>query len=166
MLDKDILKLGPRDKRAITIAFVVLLIIAVFFIITNIIDSISASQASAVTHHAVGDAVLTGPLEVMITNVTTRMNTNGNKTISINVTIKNNGKRAESITSSAFYLVDSVDRTFESDTFSSDLTVLALNPGLTEEGSVSFEVPADASEFAVAVRMGTDDYVYFDLGTT
>lgn len=105
--------------------------------------------------------------------------TKGNETnrIQVIVKVKNLGKQPIQIDSSYFNLIDGSDRQFDPSadlTFNDDGTAASflmetINPGLSLQKSVFFDVPPDVTEAKLSMRdnmfdFGGAKYVFIDLG--
>ncbi|MMZ61814.1 Telomeric repeat-binding factor 2 [compost metagenome] len=168
------IKVKLDKKWEYVIAGVVLGVVA-FVLLAYLINNdgggrnIKNADTSASTFASVGDASKIGPFEFTVTDVSATLNDAGNKEVAVSVSVKNNGKEAETLSSAMFKLHDSASRTYDSDIVASDISSLSLNPGLTQTGAVVFEVPADASGFTAAIRAdlvdtGGSDYIFVYLG--
>ena len=82
----------------------------------------------------------------------------------VKVSITNNQKDAITVDANSFKLVDDQDREFtystsaqtamDMETGNLDFFLKQLNPGLTQEGTIVFDVPADAKGFKLKARGG------------
>ena len=82
----------------------------------------------------------------------------------VKVAITNNQKDAITVDANSFKLVDDQDREFtystnaqtamDMETGNMDFFLKQLNPGLTQEGTIVFDVPADAKGFVLKARGG------------
>lgn len=101
-----------------------------------------------------------------------------NKYIIATVSIANKGKQPVTIAGSNFILIDADDQVYDNDpvrdvSFQNDnyfSITDKINPGLTKQGSVSFEVPESLNAFALGIRdnmfdVGGASYVYVILKT-
>lgn len=163
-MEKSTFKLGPKDKQAILICFAILVVIAIFSLINTLTNNRDKALPEPI-NGTIGSDVDLGNFIFTIISVDDKKGADGNKTIKLTVSVKNNGKNAESVTSNMFKLIDSDDRTFDSDTFQSDLTNFTLNPGLMQKGNIVFEVPEDASDLTAVVSAAPgEEYAYVNLG--
>lgn len=167
------IKVKLDKKWEYVIAGVVLGVVA-FVLLAYLINidggrNAKSADTSVPTLASVGDTSKIGPFEFTVTDVSATLNDAGNKEVAVSVSVKNNGKEAEAVSSAMFKLRDSAGRTYDSDIVASDITSLSLNPGLTQTGAAVFEVPADASGFTAAIRAdlvdtGGSDYIFVYLG--
>lgn len=164
---------GSKESKIIVgvLGAVLLLIIFGAIYIANSESStsnISASGPPPVDQTAaIGDEIIVGNFKATIKSFTvSEENSSGNRTAKLEVTARNTANKADSFTSGQFKLRDNGGREYESSIGGFGST--SINPGITEEGTVSFEIPGDAEITTALIRadmfdMGGAEYVRVNL---
>lgn len=140
-------------------------------------DDYAAAQKAAV---AVGQEAQTGNVvwkvtsAQRVTELKSRFDKAQGNFVVADLTLTNNGDEATTLDTGSMSLLDDKGRTHDPYTDSAsfipeskDMFLVQVNPGLTKEGRIIFEVAPDAQGLIMQVgdtEMFTDEYAYINLG--
>jgi hypothetical protein len=112
------------------------------------------------------DAIDVGSFYAYIHGVDEELDTDGNKTVTLDVSARNASKSSDSFLADQIVLRDVLGREYQAEI--SGFGGITINPGITEKGKIKYKVPADAEIVSAMIRaemfdFGGADYVRVDL---
>ena len=133
-------------RKELTIGGIVIAIVAIFAVTLLLYGKTQGASAPAKpAAYAVGDDLIDGPFVFTITDVE-----RDGQTVTLYTRVKNTGKQAETLYRGSIRLRDASGNLYEHD--SDSVAKADLNPGLTTEGKITFQVPEDADGLEAAIN--------------
>ncbi|WP_339273689.1 DUF4352 domain-containing protein [Paenibacillus sp. FSL W8-0426] len=151
----------------ILIGFVVVVIGAITLTLSNPLSSRVTESVPVTATPGLNSEIEVGTFAVTVHSVDeSEASSNGVKTVTLDMSARNDADKAGSFTSDQVKLRDSAGREYEPKL--GGLGNMTINPGITEKGTVSFEVSESAEITEALIRadmfdMGGADYVRVDL---
>lgn len=139
-----------RDSRIVWVALagVVALIVVIVFTLTSNKSTVSVIAPGEVTP-GINTAVNIGAFDVSVTGVSEKSGAD-TKTVSLEVSAYNATKSADSFYGDQVVLRDNSGREYKAET--GGFGRASINPGITEKGTLTYKVPADAEITYAMVR--------------
>ncbi|MFB6471252.1 DUF4352 domain-containing protein [Paenibacillus glucanolyticus] len=159
---ENVFGIGGCILIAVAIAF------AFSFLFNLPTSSEDKQEASAIASYSVGDPIVFSNITYLVESTKVNELKDGASELVINFKVENIGSSPVIITDGMFILIDDKNRQYETELFNSDFPG-SINPGLTKEGHVSFEIPiGTSSNYQLAIRedmfdFGGANYKYVEI---